>query len=212
VSDVDITASLFVAAALMFWLGWMLLPFKPGPFFRPKDFAAISDRFHSWIWLYRVHLFGHIAMLMAFVALGALYSKTAPPVLVWPAVAVLGVAAVVAALAQAFYYHFGAWGALHPRSDAESEAHVRSLALFTEYMTCLTRFGRVFLGLGQVVLAIALSTAFPIWLALATAILGIAAMAVTMAFPDNLEYYEPLFHLNALWLAVVGIVLFLSSV
>ncbi|MGH8769759.1 MAG: hypothetical protein ACREV2_01060 [Burkholderiales bacterium] len=35
--------------------------------------------------------------------------------------------------------------------------------------------------------------------------LGVAAMAVTMVFPDNLEYYMPLFHLNALWLFALGL-------
>jgi hypothetical protein len=29
-------------------------------------------------------------------------------------------------------------------------------------------------------------------------------MAITMAFPDALELYRPVFHLNALWLLATG--------
>ena len=212
-NDVDFTAWFFVAAALMLWLGWTLLPVKLGAFFDARDFPAIRRRFHTWIWLYRVHLFAHVVMLMAFVALGSLLYDAVPRVLVGPAVAVLAVASIVAALAHAFYYHFGAWGAIQMarRPDAEVQAHVNSLTIPTEYATCLVRFGRVFFGLGQVVLAIAVWNNMPFWLVAATLLLGIAAMTITMVFPDNLEYYSPLFHLNAAWLAAIGVMLLASS-
>ncbi len=197
----------------MLWLGWMLLPVKLGAFFDARDFPAIRRRFHTWIWLYRVHLFAYVVMLMAFVALASLLHETAPRVLLWPAVTVLAVASIVAALAHAFYYHFGAWGAIEMarRSDAEVQAHVNSLTIPTEYATCLVRFGRVFFGLGQVVLAIATWNSMPFWLVAATFVLGIAAMTITMAFPDSLDYYIPIFHLNALWLAAVGVMLLAKS-
>ena len=35
--------------------------------------------------------------------------------------------------------------------------------------------------------------------------IGVAAMAVTMGLPDDLDLYLPIFHLHAFWLAAVGI-------
>ena len=40
---------------------------------------------------------------------------------------------------------------------------------------------------------------------MSAALLSIAAMALTMALPDNLEYYRPVF--SALWLVAIGWVL-----
>jgi peptidoglycan/LPS O-acetylase OafA/YrhL len=88
-------------------------------------------------------------------------------------------------------------------------AHVEALRLDTEYVTCLVRFGRVFFGLGMLVLGLGLLKwdILPKWLALSTGLLGIAAMALTMGLPDNLEYYAPVFHLNALWFVAAGFVM-----
>ena len=38
------------------------------------------------------------------------------------------------------------------------------------------------------------------------AILGIAAMALTMGLPDDLHLYRYIFHLNILWLVALGVV------
>jgi len=38
------------------------------------------------------------------------------------------------------------------------------------------------------------------------------AMALTMGLPDDLHLYLPVFHLHALWLAGVGIVILRSGV
>ncbi len=70
-------------------------------------------------------------------------------------------------------------------------------------MTCLVRFGRVFIGVGQLTLVIGLSLStgvWPIWLLGAGGLLGVAGMGL----PDKLRLYQPVFHLNALWLASLG--------
>ena len=104
--------------------------------------------------------------------------------LVWPGAVVLGASAIVAALASAFYCHCAAWGAVEmaDRSKAERSAHVASLRVPTEYVTCLTRFGRVFYGLGQLVLALGLLqiALLPAWLAIVAAAVGVGAIALTM--------------------------------
>jgi hypothetical protein len=212
----SVTGWLFIGAALMLWFGWTLLPVRLGPFFESKDFGEVYSRLRLWIWLYRIHMFGYLVTVMAFAALAAIVVGSDSRILVWPAVAVLTAGLIVAALAAAFYYHFGAWGAISMKGQSGSriQSFVDSLHVGTEYITCLVRFGRVFFGLGQVMLAIGLfqGEILPLWLIGGAGILGLAAMVVTMAFPDNLEYYWPLFHLNAVWLAGIGIVVLTSGI
>ena len=147
---------------------------------------------------------------MAFVALGTLLSETPARIVVWPAIAVSGAGLIVAALAAAFYYHFGAWGAIDMAGKPTDtiQHFVESLRVGTEYVTYLVRFGRVFFGLGQAVVAIGLllSGIMPLWIIISAVALGIAGMALTMTFPDNLEFYRPVFHLTALWLVAIGLI------
>lgn len=205
----DITGGLLIAAAAMLWVGWTFLPARIGAFFQPDDFARVHRRLYLWIWLFRFHLFGYLMAVMGLVALATLLSESPMRVLLWPAVAVCVGGLFVAALAQAFYYHFGAWGAvdMNGKSEDERKSFVSKLFVSTEYVTCLVRFGRVFFGLGQVVLAVALLAGglLPAWLGISAAVLGVAAMALTMGLPDSLDLYKTVFHLNVAWLAGVGI-------
>jgi hypothetical protein len=210
------TGSFFVAAAAMVWLGWMLLPVHIGEFFRPGDFDAVYSQRRFWIWMFRLHLFGMITTVIALAALGTLVSQAAARVLVWPGAAVATAGLTVGAVGAAFYYHFGAWGALdmHGKSAAELQAFVESLRVTTEYVTCLVRFGRVFTGLGLLLMAAGLMKGriLPTALTGSAALLGLAAMGLTMFFPDNLEYFTPVFHAQSLWLAATGLVLLTRGV
>jgi hypothetical protein len=159
---------------------------------------------------YRVHIFGYLVTVMAATALAAGVERADARVLVWPAAAVLTVGALVGALGTAFYYHMGAWGAidLAGRGEDEAQRFIAGLRVLSHYATCLVRFGRVFFGLGQLVLAAGLLRAgiLPPWLAWGAAGLGVAAITVTMARPDELERYRPIFHLNAAWMLLLGFI------
>lgn len=204
-----ITGWLFLAAAATLWLGWTLLPHQPGGFFQPGDFGAIRGRYRLWIWLYRLHIFGFLLIVMAATALGAAVAGAEARALVWPGGAVMAAGALVGALAAAFYYHVGAWGALEldGRPSADAAAFIAEARVASHYATCLTRFGRVFFGLGQVVLAggLLLDGTTPGWLAGTGGALGLGAMILTMARPEELERYRPLFHLNAAWMLALGV-------
>lgn len=203
-----LTASFFILAAALLSLGWMAMPVHLGTYFQPGDFAAIMQQFHFWIWMFRLHLFGFLIAVMALVAFGASVPEGDARVIVWPGVAVAAGGLFVSALAAAFYYHHGAWGALQMDGQPPDVlgAHVQSLLVDTEYVTCLVRFGRVFFGLGQVVLGLGMLRGGLLsrWTAVGAVLLGLAAMALTMGLPDNLEYYAPVFHLNCIWLFAAG--------
>ena len=205
----NVTGGLFIGAAVMLWLGWALLPAKIGDYFVPADFPAVRTQRRLWIWLFRVHLFGYVVEAMALVALATLIAGAQSRVIIWPAVGVLGAGLILSAVAAAFYYHFGAWGSMDMdgQTDETVRTFVDSLRVTTEYVTCLVRFGRVFMGVGHLVLALGLlfpGAVWPMWLVGWPAVLGAAGMGLTMGLPDNLALYRPFFHLNALWLVTMG--------
>jgi hypothetical protein len=211
-----VAGSLFAAAAIMLWLGWTLLRVRPAGFFLPWQFGEIRADYRRWIWLYRVHIFGYLVTIMGAAALAAAVDGPEDRVLIWPGLAVLAIGSLVGALGAAFYYHMGAWGALdlEGRGEDEITRFIGGLKVLTHYATCLVRFGRVFFGLGQVVLAAGLLLAgiLPAWLAAAAGLLGLAAIGVTMAKPDELERYRPIFHLNAAWMLVLGLVMLRAGI
>jgi len=212
----QITGWAFIASALMFWLGWFLMPVRIGTFFQPGDFSAVFDQFHLWIWMFRIHLFGMVVAVVALVALGSVLTEAPARILIWPGVAVATIGLMIGAAGVAFYYHFGAWGALdmHGKSAEAVGAFVASLKIGTEYVTCLVRFGRVFGGFGLLVLGFGLLhwKVLPAWVGIIAMVIGVAAMAITMGLPDDLDLYLPVFHLHALWLAAVGFVTLRSGI
>jgi hypothetical protein len=212
----DVTGAFFLAGALMLWGGWMLLPRRVGMFFVSDDFPTIGARLHLWLWLYRVHLFGVVVSALALGALAALVAGLpAVRVLVWPGAAVAVAGLIVGAVGSAFYYHYGVWGALEARKVPQAARDlVESLRLPTHYVTCLVRFGRVFCGLGLTVLAVGLlrGEVLPWWVGGGAVALGVAAMALTMLWPDNWALYTPVFHLQAAWLAATGVYLLLYGI
>jgi hypothetical protein len=206
----------FVAAGLMLSLGWLLLPVHIGTYLEPGVFGQIQQRFHFWIWMYRLHLFGMITTVIALFAVAGLVANSASRVLVWPGVAVASVGMVVGALGAAFYYHHGAWGSLKlaGASPEVALAFVNDLRIDTEYVTCLVRFGRVFGGLGLVVLAwgVLRYGILPRWSGALAGIIGLAAMGLTMSLPDHLSYYLPVFYALVLWMLGTGSTLWRSGI
>jgi hypothetical protein len=199
----------FLAAAALLWGGWLLLPVKIGTYFDPDDFARVANRFHFWIWTYRLHLFGMVISAIALVALASLVTAPTARVLIWPGAAIATAGLIVGAVGAAFYYHHGAWGALELRGKSADDAarFVEALRVDTEYVTCLVRFGRVFSGLGLVLVGSGLikGRILPAWLGWCAVALGLAGMGVTMLLPNRLALYMPVFHAGAGWLGAMGV-------
>src|SRR5262245_34438741 len=210
------TGVLFIAAAAMLWLGWVLLPVKPGSHYEGGEFALIHEQFHLWIWLYRVHLFGMVTTAMALAALAASLTDSPARVVVWAGVTPAVAGMIVGALGAAFYYHHGAWGALQLAGKPSEQAKLfaDSLLIDTEYVTCLVRFGRVFTGLGMVTLAGGLLAwrVLPAWVGVTAGLIGLAAMAITMGKPDQLHLFMPVFHCFSAWLAATGVAVLLRGI
>ena len=198
----------FLAAALMLWGGWALSPHHIGEYLAASDFAAVNENMWYWIWMYRIHIFGWVTMGIAIFALTAILSKKPYRILILPGAGMMVVGTFTLAIAAAFYYNFGAWGIGQTagKSAAEIQEFVAGTLFTNQYVTCFVRFGRIFSGVGFVLLGLGfvkwkiVST----WLGWFTVLFGLVAMGIILAIPDNYEIYKPLFHIKALWLAIMG--------
>lgn len=205
------TAWVFLVAVTMLWGGWVLIPVDVGPYAVLQDFSVIDEHRYLFVWAYRCFFFGAVLTAMAVVALAALALPSPARVMIWPGAAVVAGGSFAYAIGSAFYYHHGYWGSLDlvGEPEAMAVAYLESIRFDTKFVTCFVRFGRLFAGLGLLVLNVGLLKwkLVPSWIGWLGSLDGLAAIVVVMASADVFWVYEPVFHMQALWMAALGVVL-----
>ena len=199
----------FIAAGLMLWGGWFLSPHHIGEYIAATDFNAVNEQLWTWIWMYRVHIFGWVIMAIAMFALASITFRKPYRILIAPGTGMAVIGSITLAIASAFYYNFGAWGVgmTMGKSAAEIQEFMDNILYTNQYVTCFVRFGRVFSGVGLVLLGAGLVKwkIVQTWLGWLTVVLGLAAMGIVMGIPEHYEIYKPVFHVKAIWLALMGV-------
>ncbi|KAA3620281.1 MAG: hypothetical protein DWP94_13030 [Flavobacterium sp.] len=213
--ETKFTGWVFILAALMLWGGYMLSPHNVGEYLVATDFPAIGESLWTWIWVFRVYIFGWVMMIIAVIALATIANKKPYRILVNPGVGMVVVGTFTLALASAFYYNYGAWGVgmTQGKSPEEVQAFMDSILYTNQYVTCFMRFGRIFSGVGLVLLGAGMLKGRIMhagmgWL---TLLLGVVAMGIILFIPEYFEHYKPMFHAKALWLALMGFVILKSG-
>ena len=199
----------------MGWLGTFTAPYRR-EYLVASDFTAIGEDLWYWIWMFRFHIFGWVTMAIAMFALASITAKKPYRVLLVPGAGMVVIGTMTLAIASAFYYNFGAWGVGQTmgKSAAEIQEFMDNILSTNQYVTCFVRFGRIFSGVGLVLLGLG----FVKWkivnplLGWFTALLGLAAMGIIMGIPDNFEIYKPLFHVKAIWLLAIGVTILIKGV
>lgn len=206
--ETSFTGWAFILAAVLLWFGWALSPHHIGEYIVASDFTKIGESVWYWIWMYRIHIFGWVTMGISMFALLSLTSGRPYRVVVLPGIGMVIVGTFTLAIANAFYYNFGAWGVgktagLNPE---EITVFMDSILSTNQYVTCFIRFGRIFSGVGLVLLGYAFIKwkLLSAWLGWFTMILGFVAMGIILSIPDNFEIYKPVFHIKVLWLLAMG--------
>ena len=176
-----------------------------------SDFEAIGSDVWFWIWMYRIHIFGWVTMAIAMFALVSITTKKPFRVVMVPAAGMVIVGTFTIAIAAAFYYNFGAWGVgkTAGKTGEEVQAFMDGILFTNQYVTCFVRFGRIFSGVGLVLLSVAFIKwrMVPLWLAGFTFLLGISAMGIILLIPEYYETYRPLFHVKVIWLVMMGAII-----
>ncbi|WP_282121822.1 hypothetical protein [Algibacter mikhailovii] len=214
--ETNFTGWVFVFAALLLWGGWALSPHHIGEYIVASDFEAIGKDVWFWIWMYRFHIFGWVTMAISIFALVSITARKPYRVVILPGAGMLIVGTFTLAIASAYFYNYGAWGVGQTagKSAAEIKEFIDNILFTNQYVTCFIRFGRIFSGVGLVLLGfgfIKWKIVSP-WLGWFTALLGLIAMGVILAIPNNFEIYKPIFHIKAIWLLAMGIVIIKKGV
>lgn len=214
--ETNFTGWAFVLAAILLWFGWALSPHHIGEYIVASDFTEIGENVWFWIWMYRFHIFGWVTMGISMFALLSIITSRPYRTVVLPGIGMVIVGTFTLAIANAFYYNFGAWGVGKTAglSAVEIQEFMDGVLFTNQYVTCFIRFGRIFSGVGFVLLGYAFIKWQLIskWLGWFTTLFGIAAVAVIMGIPDNFEIYKPLFHIKVLWLLAMGIEIFRKGI
>ncbi|WP_047415824.1 hypothetical protein [Cellulophaga sp. Hel_I_12] len=214
--ETKFTGWAFLVAALLLWGGWALSSHHVGEYFVATDFASIGESVWYWIWMYRIHIFGWVTMAIAMFSFIAITARKPYRVLILPGAGMTIVGTFTIAIAAAYYYNYGAWGVGQTagKSPEEIQAFMDSILYTNQYVTCFVRFGRIFSGVGLVLLGAALIKwkIVSLWLGWFTALLGLVAMGIILSIADNFEIYEPVFHIKVLWLIAMGVMLLRNGV
>lgn len=209
--ETSFTGWAFVLASVLLWFGWALSPHHIGEYIVASDFTKIGENVWYWIWMYRFHIFGWVTMGISMFALMSITMGKPYRVVILPGIGMIIVGTFTLAIANAYFYNFGAWGVgkTAGMSATEISEFIDNILFTNQYVTCFIRFGRIFSGVGLVLLGYAfikwkiVST----WLGWFTMLLGFVAMGIILGIPDNFETYKPVFHIKAIWLLVMGVVI-----
>lgn len=209
--ETNFTGWAFIFAAILLWFGWALSPHHIGEYIVASDFEAIGKDVWYWIWMYRFHIFGWVTMAIAVFALVSITARKPYRVVILPGAGMLIVGTFTLAIASAYFYNYGAWGVGQTagKSASEIKEFVDNILFTNQYVTCFIRFGRIFSGVGLVLLGFGFVKwkIVGTWLGWFTAILGVVAMGIILAIPNNFEIYKPIFHVKAIWLLAMGVVI-----
>lgn len=214
--ETNFTGWAFILAAILLWFGWALSPHHIGEYIVASDFTKIGENVWYWIWMYRIHIFGWVTMGISMFALLSLTTGRPYRVVVLPGIGMVIVGTFTLAIANAYFYNFGAWGVGKTAglSSDELTQFMDSILYTNQYVTCFIRFGRIFSGVGLVLLGYAFIKwkLLSNWLGWFTMLLGAVAMGIILSIPDNFEIYKPVFHIKVIWLLAIGVSLLTKGI
>ena len=214
--ETSFTGWAFILASVLLWGGWALSSHHIGEYIIASDFKVIGEDVWYWIWMYRFHIFGWVTMAIAMFSLWSITNIKEVRVIMSPAAGMVIVGTFTLAIAAAFYYNFGAWGVgkTMDKTPAEIDEFMNGVLFTNQYVTCFVRFGRIFSGVGLLLLGVTFLKfkLLPTWLGGFTSLLGLAAMGIILAIPDNFEIYKPLFHTKVIWLVAMGATLLTKGI
>lgn len=207
--ETNFTGWAFILAAILLFGGRVLSSHHIGEYIVANDFKEVGKNVWYWIWMYRIHIFGWVTMGISMFSLISLTTGRPYRVVTLPGIGMVVVGTFALAIANAFYYNFGAWGVgkTAGMTPVEIEAFMNDVLFTNQYVTCFIRFGRIFSGVGLVLLGYGFIkwNLVAKWLGYYTLLLGLLAMGIILGIPDNFEIYKPVFHIKVLWLLAMGI-------
>lgn len=205
------TAILLMAGAAMANLGFLLRPLQLQDSFDLSSFLHAHENQSIWIWSFRILVFGLFMEIMGLVALSGLFRQSDTITVLNPGIVVSCLALLVAAIAEGYYMHMGAWAGwkVSTLESALQNPFLQTLEPTHEWVVCLTRMGYMFfcLGLTTIGLGLLRSSFFPKWLGSFALALGAIGITVMLVYDSRTDIYVPIRWGISCFLFVAGILL-----
>lgn len=190
------SALLLILGAIMVNLGFLFRPVQLQDSFDLASFLRAHENQGIWIWSFRILVFGLFLQIMGLAALKSLFRQSAADTVLSPGILVCTLALLVAAVAEGYYMHMGAWAGwkVSTLEPAIQNQFLQTLEATREWVVCLTRMGYMFFCLGLTVAGWGLiqGAFFPKWLGIYALTLGLGGMALMLIFDDRNDFYAPL--------------------
>src|SRR5210317_2424182 len=84
--EIRFTGWAFIFASVLLWGGWMLSSHTVGEYLVASDFPSIGENIWYWIWMFRIYIFGWVAMMVAMMALASITAKKPYSVILTPGI------------------------------------------------------------------------------------------------------------------------------
>lgn len=189
------TGILLIMGAVMVNLGFLLRPVQLQDSFDLPAFIQAHEHQGIWIWSFRILVFGLFMEVMGLAALKSLFRQSESDTILSPGILVSSFALLVAALAEGYYMHMGAWAGwkVSTLEPVLQNPFLQTLEVTREWVICLSRMGYMFFCMGLTALGWGLicGTFFPKWLGAYALVLGIAGIVLMLVFDSRTDLYVP---------------------
>lgn len=210
----------FVALSLMIgglfvFIGYMIMPVHVVLNFNLEMLQKITNNLELWIRSFQIVVFGFFIRIIGLVGLSALYHDSHAKPVLFSGVMVCSLALLVSGLAEGYYMHTGGWAQWKMTQIPVDQypSMIASLEITNEWVSCIKRFGRMFLHLGLTFVGWGILRAefLPKWLGTLTMLIGIAGICLLMVLTENPDSYLPMDHVVTCWFLLTGILVFRKS-
>lgn len=209
-----VAISLLIGAFLV-WFGYLILPVHVVLNYNMEMLPKITNNLQFWIRGFQFLVFGYFIRSIGLIGLSTLYQDSPAKTILYPGVIVCTLAMLVSGLAEGYYMHMGGWAqwkmTLIPADQHQNM--VASLEITNEWVSCIKRFGRMFLHLGFVFLGwgIIRGEILEKWLGTLALVIGIAGICLLMVFTEDPDSYLPMAHVVTVWFVLSGILIYRKS-
>lgn len=147
-----IAGGALVLGGLLSLVGFFVRPVAIQKGFSVSDVLAVEGAAGVWVLSFRLLVFGLFVRIAGLVALGSFSVRPSSRAIIAPGVTISVAALVISALAQGYHMDIGihaVWRFQTELTDAARQSVLQSFIATDEWVSCLSRMGVMFLGLGS---------------------------------------------------------------
>ncbi len=204
-----------IIGGLFVFIGYAIMPVHVTLNFNLEMLPVITNNMEFWVRSFQILVFGFFIRIIGLVGLSTLYHDSSAKTVLNSGVMVCSLALLVAGLAEGYYMHSGGW-AQWKMTFIPADQHqnmINSLEITNEWVSCIKRFGRMFMHLGLTFLGwgIMRGELLSKWLGTLTLVIGISGICLLMILTENPDSYLPMDYVVTAWFLLIGFLVYKKS-